>query len=257
MKEIELVIENPTGLHARPAKVLVNLAKQFQSDVWLVFGEKRANAKSMVSILTLGASRGSQITVRVSGEDEDKALAEIEAAFQSGLGEGHAQLAAEPAQPVQQVTAPTPSSLPMQETADGVIRGIAGAPGIVVGPVFLYGHPDTDLDDAQSAKISLREALDCARVQLNDLCVQMKTRRLAAEAAIFEAHIELMDDPDLADAVRARVGAGDLPTLAWKAAVEERAAAIAALPDTLLAARADDMRDVGTARAAADAGPER
>src|SRR5512138_3866066 len=87
MKQIELVIQNRTGLHARPAKVLVNLAKQFQSDVRIIYGEKKVNAKSMVSVLTLGASCGVQITLVVSGEDEDKALVEIEAAIRAGLGD--------------------------------------------------------------------------------------------------------------------------------------------------------------------------
>ena len=52
MKQLEIVIQNPTGLHARPAKVLVKLAKQFQSDIKIKHGEKTANAKSMVSVLT-------------------------------------------------------------------------------------------------------------------------------------------------------------------------------------------------------------
>ena len=55
MKQLELVIRNQTGLHARPAKVLVNLAKQFKSDIRIQCKDKRANAKSMVSVLTLGA----------------------------------------------------------------------------------------------------------------------------------------------------------------------------------------------------------
>src|SRR5690349_23468002 len=65
MKQIELVIQNETGLHARPAKVLVNLAKQFKSNISLQHKGKKANAKSMVSVLTLGAVRGSGITLQV------------------------------------------------------------------------------------------------------------------------------------------------------------------------------------------------
>lgn len=244
MKETELVIENPTGLHARPAKVLVNLAKQFKADIQLAFGEKKVNAKSMVSLLTLGASCGSRITVLVSGEDEDQALMEIEAAFRSGLGEGGGHV-----QPVGQAVADAPVGpfAPQKpvSTTNGAIQGIAAAPGIAVGPVFHFGQPDADLNASQAEKISLNEALDCARSQLNDLCNQMKAKRLSAEAAIFEAHIALMDDPELAEAVQARIDAGDRPALAWTAAVEERAAIIAALPNALLAARADDMRDVG------------
>jgi phosphocarrier protein FPr len=243
MKEIELVIENPTGLHARPAKVLVNLAKQFRSDIRLCLGEKKANAKSMVSVLTLGAVRGSQITVQVSGEDEDKAVAEIEAAFRSGLGEGetHPEPATGLPRPVE---APAPAPERSALKAGGSIQGIAASPGIAIGPVFYYGQAELEPDGAE-AKISLSAALDGARAQLSALCQQMKNKKMAAEAAIFEAHIELMDDPELAEAVQIRGEAGARVPQAWKAAVEERAVAIAALPDPLLSARADDMRDVG------------
>jgi phosphocarrier protein FPr len=241
MKEIELVIENPTGLHARPAKVLVTLAKQFQADIRLCFGEKKANAKSMVSVLTLGAGCGSQITVQVSGEDEDKAAAEVEAAFRSGLGESEAH--PEPVTP-QRVETPTPLAERSAIKTDGSIGGIAASPGIAIGPVFHYGQAEVEFDGAD-ATISLPAALAAARVELTGLCQQMKTRKMAAEAAIFEAHIELMDDPELAEAVQARMATGTRAPQAWKAAVEERALALAALSNSLLAARADDMRDVG------------
>ena len=96
MKQIELVIQNKTGLHARPAKVLVNLAKQFKSDISLQHGAKRVNAKSMVSVLTLGAVCGSEITVQVNGVDEEKAIAELEAAIRAGLGDVDQPVEAEP-----------------------------------------------------------------------------------------------------------------------------------------------------------------
>jgi phosphocarrier protein FPr len=68
---------------------------------------------------------------------------------------------------------------------------------------------------------------------------------LGAEAAIFEAHTELLEDPELIDQVHAGIDAGESPARAWKSAIDEQAGAIAALNDPLLAARADDMRDVG------------
>ena len=94
MKQIEIVIQNQTGLHARPAKVLVNLAKQFKSRSVFSFGAKRANAKSMVSVLTLGAVSGSSITVQANGEDEDLAIAELKRP--SAPGWGITMLLAEP-----------------------------------------------------------------------------------------------------------------------------------------------------------------
>ena len=88
MKQLEITINNETGLHARPAKTLVNLVKQFKSNVVIWNGEKKANAKSLISVLTLGASKGTQLKIEVDGEDEDNAIQQIESAILSGLGEG-------------------------------------------------------------------------------------------------------------------------------------------------------------------------
>ncbi|HEX9028880.1 MAG TPA: HPr family phosphocarrier protein, partial [Anaerolineales bacterium] len=260
MKTTELVLQNPTGLHARPAKVLVNLAKRFKSDIAIFNGEKKANAKSMVSVLTLGATCGTRITLQVNGEDEDIAMPEIEAAFNSGLGDAPAQpataaaatttaVAAATAVPAATAT-PAATAVPEPTAEPGRYSGVGAAPGIAVGPVFHFSTAEAELDltalDRPTAgQLSLKEALDCAREQLTELTRQMKSKKLAAEAAIFEAHIELMDDPDLAEAVEARTKSGEAVPLAWKTAVEERAVMIAQLPDPLLSARADDMRDVG------------
>ncbi len=97
--DAELVIQNRTGLHARPAREFVNLAKRFQSDVRVLHGAKKANGKSLVSLLTLGVKRGSAIRIEVAGADEAEALAALAAAVIACLdrapaGEGDA--AAEP-----------------------------------------------------------------------------------------------------------------------------------------------------------------
>ena len=242
MKQIELVIHNPTGLHARPAKVLVNLAKKFKADISLQYLAKRVNAKSMVSVLTLGAVSGSCITVQANGDDEDLALAEIETAFQNGLGDNDASPAPAPAaasaaQKVEAVTQPSPSE-------PGVIKGIGAAPGIAVGPLFHFQHENLE-NLPVDVKVPLADALVLAKEQLAALHRQMSDKKLGAEAAIFEAHVELLDDPDLAEAVQTQVGAGQSPIQAWKSAIEERAEVIAAINDPILSARAADLRDVG------------
>jgi phosphocarrier protein FPr len=148
MKQVELVIQNQTGLHARPAKVLVNLAKQFKSTISLHHGTKKANAKSMVSVLTLGAGRGSEITLQVDGADEDQAIADIEAAIRAGLGdEDHeAPVEAKPA-PAQNEA---PALVQQVETLEpGVIKGVGAAPGIAVGPIFHFQHAELDIEKAQ------------------------------------------------------------------------------------------------------------
>ena len=236
MKQIELVIQNSTGLHARPAKVLVTLAKQFKSEISLQYESKRANAKSMVSVLTLGAVSGSCILLQVNGEDEDSAILEIEAAVRSGLGDSDSHVAAP--QPV-----PVAKSLVATPATPGVLKGIGAAPGIAVGPVFHFRPAELDENSFGEAKVGLPEAISQAKEQLTRLHQQMTGKKLGAEAAIFEAHIELLEDPELLAAAQA--AAGQNPAKAWKTAIEERAAAIAAINDPILSARADDLRDVG------------
>ena len=87
MKQLEIIIQNPTGLHARPAKIFVNLAKQYKSDIRVFHGEKKANAKSLISMLTLGVQSGNTIRIEADGEDEDVAIVAIEEAIEGGLGE--------------------------------------------------------------------------------------------------------------------------------------------------------------------------
>ena len=251
MKQIEIVIHNRTGLHARPAKVLVNLAKQFKADIRLQHGEKKANAKSMVSVLTLGVVSGSEITVQADGVDEEKAIAEIETAILAGLGDEDGHTDGGPASiSVKAEVVPKKKIADAVETlAPGVIKGVGAAPGIAVGPIFHFHQIEFDLDKAElvpsNGQVELVEALRCAKEELSVLHQQMTEKKLGAEAAIFEAHQELLDDPELLEAVQAHVQAGKSALKAWKLAIDERAGSIAALDDPLLAARAADLRDVG------------
>src|SRR5215207_9096902 len=87
MKQLDLIIRNRTGLHARPARVFVDIAKQFQSTIRIGHGQKLVNAKSLISVLMLGVASGQQISIDVDGADEAAAIAALEAAVSSGLGE--------------------------------------------------------------------------------------------------------------------------------------------------------------------------
>ena len=243
MKQIDLVIQNKTGLHARPAKVLVNLAKQYKANIRIQHGPKKANAKSMVSILTLGAGKGSSVTLEVDGEDEDKALEDIAAAIRAGLGDALDH--AEPnGQPVPAPTAQPAPAVSQPQTPPGTLQGASAAPGIAVGPVFHFKQTELDLHAAK-IQTDLNTAMSQARDQLTALNRQMKDKKLGAEAAIFEAHIELLEDPELSEAVQARIANGENPAQAWQTSIEERAATIASLKDEILSARAADLRDVG------------
>jgi phosphocarrier protein len=67
-------IQNRAGIHARPSAMLVQTAKDFQSAIYLEKGNDRINGKSIMGILTLGASFGTELRVIAEGEDEQAAL---------------------------------------------------------------------------------------------------------------------------------------------------------------------------------------
>ncbi|WP_425060414.1 Phosphocarrier protein HPr [Sporomusa carbonis] len=72
--EKTIIIKNSSGLHARPATLLVQKASGFPCKISLVKGEKVANAKSIMNVLALGIGRDEQVTIITEGERADEAL---------------------------------------------------------------------------------------------------------------------------------------------------------------------------------------
>lgn len=77
MVEKTIVVNNETGLHARPAAALVQFVKNFDGDVELIKDGKTANAKSIFNVMALGISKGTEVTVRINGENEKENLEKL------------------------------------------------------------------------------------------------------------------------------------------------------------------------------------
>ncbi len=75
-KEITIRLEN--GLEARPVAMLVQVASQYDSSIYLEAGEKKVNAKSIMGLMSLGWDTGEKVTVIADGEDENQAMDGIE-----------------------------------------------------------------------------------------------------------------------------------------------------------------------------------
>lgn len=78
MKQINVTIVDPVGLHARPATVAVNAASKFNSDVKLAYMGRAVNMKSIMGIMSLGIPTQSEIQITCEGDDEDLAIDTIE-----------------------------------------------------------------------------------------------------------------------------------------------------------------------------------
>lgn len=73
----EVIVKSSTGLHARPATLLVKKASSFKSDLSIEFDGKKANIKSLIGVLSLGVTKDSKVKITASGNDESLAVEEI------------------------------------------------------------------------------------------------------------------------------------------------------------------------------------
>lgn len=79
MTTLDLIVDDPVGLHARPVSMLVNAVKGYDTDISLTHEGKKADGKSMISVLQLGAPHGAQIEVTFDGPEAGAALEALQA----------------------------------------------------------------------------------------------------------------------------------------------------------------------------------
>ena len=83
----DVVVENQVGLHARPATFFIQKANEFKSSIWVEKEERRANAKSLLGVLSLGIMGGTQIRIIAGGTDEQEAVDALAKLVDSGFAE--------------------------------------------------------------------------------------------------------------------------------------------------------------------------
>ncbi|NDB84908.1 MAG: HPr family phosphocarrier protein [Alphaproteobacteria bacterium] len=85
---LNIKIINKLGLHARASAKLTQVANQFESDIWIEKNDKKVNAKSIMGVMMLAASQGTDIKISTEGVDEKEALDSITALINDYFGEG-------------------------------------------------------------------------------------------------------------------------------------------------------------------------
>jgi phosphocarrier protein FPr len=258
-------VVGPHGLHARPAARLVARVRAFDARIQLrnrSTGSPWVPASSLSRVATLGARHGHDIEMRASGAQASQALDRLLTLAAGGFGETPPPdpvitgPGADPTGPAAVGPVP-PASGPPLSAAPGrasprpaTLTGVPASPGIGIGPAWTRRAAPVDPPDGPPLGAAvewrrLREAITIVRGQVHHL--RDRTARAVgdADAAIFDAHLLLLDDPDLLDDVRARIDAGEAAARAWAVAVERVAADFAGLADDYLRARAADVRAVG------------
>lgn len=87
MKSVEITVRHEVGLHARPAAMFVQTAQKFEAAITIDANEKTANAKSMLSILMLGVTQGTEVVISADGSDEEEALTALKTLIENNFGE--------------------------------------------------------------------------------------------------------------------------------------------------------------------------
>jgi phosphocarrier protein FPr len=245
-----IVIASETGLHARPAAVVAAAARRFTSDVRLVKDGREANARSVVSIMALEVGGGDRVIVVARGDDAGAAVAAISQTL-STLVPSHPSDGGRAARPRPELgVASTSIAAPASAERDGrVLRGVSASPGIAIGNVYQLRHEDAVLheraSDANHERRALESAVASAHLQLETLQGRLAAEADTDRAAIFAAHQELLEDPEVLDAAAAYIRDGSTAAYAWRQAYTAQAERLLGLRSQLLAGRAADLRDVG------------
>ncbi|WP_077327724.1 phosphocarrier protein HPr [Virgibacillus siamensis] len=87
MKEQTFTITADTGVHARPATLLVNKAGQFESEIEISYNDKSVNLKSIMGVMSLGIPKDAQVKITANGGDEEEAINGVAEVMKEHLGE--------------------------------------------------------------------------------------------------------------------------------------------------------------------------
>ena len=85
MKSFDYTITDEIGIHARPAGILAKKAKEYAYRITITKGGKTAEAQKLMAVMSLGVKKGETVTVSAEGEDEEKAVADMETFFKENL----------------------------------------------------------------------------------------------------------------------------------------------------------------------------
>jgi len=245
-KQLVLTLHNLHGLHARPAARFVQTVASFNAEVTvanLTNGKGPVSARSLNSVATLGAVEEHQIRITASGPESDSVLDAIKMLVDNNFGE----------QTAPQAVAAIPSISPADNlpATDGSMKAVPISDGIALGPLYRYQAqlPPISREPAQNPSHEwalLEKAISTTSEAIHVRHQQLKTSIGEAEAAIFEAHLLILQDPDLSNQARREIyERHQNAAVAWSDTTAKIAADYRALDDAYIQQRAADVEDVG------------
>ena len=244
----DVLIPNPTGLHARPAAIFVKQRKAFSAEIKLGCNGVEGRSDSVTEIMKLNTSQGDVLTIKAWGSDAAVAVETLIAAVQGGLGEDVSGF--NPAMAAAGEELPEEAPLLSFGSQDpNRLAGVKAATGMTVGYIVHAGDLEFVYEDRAEDGAAERRKLDdsllVVRKTLTHLVSSLQSEGKQEQADIFAAHLELLDDPAITAAAKARINEGFSAPFAWDKAIGDEVSALRGLNNPILAGRAADIQDVG------------
>ena len=246
--ELRIKVDNPLGLHARPAARFVQTAGSFSgAEIYVqnqTTGRGPISAKSINGVTTLGVQQGHEILITASGSQAQAALDALQVLADNNFGdEDHLQ-------PIIPLTIETPRAVSVLDSGSA-LKGLSVSPGIAIGPAKLFTPEIPDIPEHQTENPqvewdTLLESIEKTRSQIRADFETASRRTDNYTAAIFEAHLLFLDDEALQLPARESIfNEKKNAAAAWLHAVEQVATQYRSLDDAYLQSRAKDVEDVG------------
>lgn len=227
-KSVSWTVQNPHGLHARPAARLAETLAPFEAELVLEKQGQCANPRSLNQLALLQVRHGDTVRLIADGPQAEQALTAFRALAEQHFGET-----------VSEQQLPSLHGIPVAEsvTSGPVLQAISFWPTVTERPI--------GADDVLTEQQRLREALQHTLSDLNRLAERTGTLIGKPQAAIFGAHSMLLDDPDLQQAAYTRIAQQQCSAeQAWRQEMEAIIEDYRALDDEYMRARELDVRDM-------------
>lgn len=244
----QATVAAPNGLHARPAGLIAQRARDFSSDVMLQVGDKKVSARSAVGLMALGLDQGVVVTVSARGADAPaaaKALAEMIATLEADAKAPPAKQAGPTPVPTAPAAPPAALGPPFRPGEEARLSGVMAAPGLAIGKAARierrrYDPPETGAGEADE-RARLDEALAKAQGAVKSRLAGVKAGDAAHE--ILSAHLTFLEDPELHAAAGDAIRAGKSAGFAWRTAVEGQIAVLKQAGQRFVE-RVNDLEDI-------------
>ncbi|OHV12864.1 phosphoenolpyruvate--protein phosphotransferase [Kushneria phosphatilytica] len=241
--EATLVLALVNGLHARPAARLRDIATAHSCRITLQHDDDTADAGSLTRLMGLGLSGGDRVSVRITGEQSEQALADVRALLeQPELSE---------AAPQHHNNGPWLDETAAEEndaSVPGRLAGLVASPGLACGPLQPLGvslpEIEPDARDRDAEQVALQQACKALQQQLEADIAEARGAQRSGEADIFAAHLAWLEDPDLTQRSVRLIEEGRSAAFAWRDVLDTEIKQLAASDNQLIAARASDLRDL-------------